>query len=302
MGMTRRWTESGVPVLSAEEREAMRAFYEIQERHNAELQATLLEATATHPIFGPMVKAMSPAMIEEQNRRSQSLLRAALVENNWEPYVQDARAQGSNYARMGIPFADWFDLLGFYQARVLPKLFEGRTVAEAETAVFGMETYIGLAMGLIGDAYLQTKQHIITQQESALRELSTPVLQIRDRMLLLPIIGVIDSQRALQLTQQLLIAVRTHRAKVAVMDITGVAAVDSKVANHLLQTVAAARLMGARVIVTGLSAEVAHSLVVLGVDTSQLRTTGDLQTGIEEADELLGYRVQRRDDGAGTQG
>jgi rsbT co-antagonist protein RsbR len=105
---------------------------------------------------------------------------------------------------------------------------------------------------------------------------------------------VLDSQRAKQLTDNLLHAIRANRAKVVVIDITGVAAVDSKVANHLIQTVAAAKLMGASVIVTGLSAEVAQSLVALGVDLSTLNTIGDLQGGLEDADRLLGYTVQRR--------
>jgi PAS domain S-box-containing protein len=123
--------------------------------------------------------------------------------------------------------------------------------------------------------------------EKVILELSTPVLQLRDGLLMLPIIGVIDSQRARQITQQLLKSIRDTRSKVAVVDITGVPAVDSKVANHLLQTAEAARLMGATVILTGLSPEVAQSLVSIGVDLSRLSTVGDLQGGIVEADKLL---------------
>jgi rsbT co-antagonist protein RsbR len=110
-------------------------------------------------------------------------------------------------------------------------------------------------------------------------------------VLVQPVIGLIDTQRARQLTEALLRAIRANRARVVVMDITGVPAVDSKVANHLLQTVQAARLMGAAVIVTGLSAEVAQTLVAIGVDLSKLNTLSDLQSGIEEADRLMGYRV-----------
>ncbi len=129
--------------------------------------------------------------------------------------------------------------------------------------------------------------------EKAVLELSTPVLQLREGLLILPIIGILDSIRARQLTEQLLHSIRDNRAKVAVVDITGVPAVDSKVANHLLQTAEAARLMGARVILTGLSPEVAQSLVSIGVDLGRLITVGDLQGGIIEADRLLGYRVSR---------
>lgn len=120
--------------------------------------------------------------------------------------------------------------------------------------------------------------------------------QIRDRMLL-PIIGVIDTHRARILTENMLTSIRNNRAKV-VVDITGVATIDSNVANHLLQTVTAARLMGATVIVTGLSADVSQSLVALGIDLGKLETIGDLQGGLEEAEQMLGYRTTQHADPA----
>jgi len=139
--------------------------------------------------------------------------------------------------------------------------------------------------------FVQERERIIRQQQEAIRELSTPVLQVRERLLILPIIGVIDSQRARQLTEQLLRGIRTNRAKVVVIDITGVAAMDATVANHLVQTVEASRLLGATVIVTGLSPEIAQTLVTIGVDLGKMNTVGDLQGGIEEAERLLGYKV-----------
>jgi len=139
--------------------------------------------------------------------------------------------------------------------------------------------------------FVQERERIIREQQEAIRELSTPVLQVRERLLILPIIGVIDPQRARQLTEQLLRGIRTNRAKVVVLDITGVPYIDSAVANHLVQTVEAARLLGATVIVTGLSPEIAQTLVNIGVDLGKMNTVGDLQGGIEEAERLLGYRV-----------
>ncbi len=140
-------------------------------------------------------------------------------------------------------------------------------------------------------SFVQERERIIRQQQEAIRELSTPVLQVRERLLILPIIGVIDPQRARQLTEQLLRGIRSNRAKVVVIDITGVPSVDSTVANHLVQTVDACRLMGATVIVTGLSSELAQTLVTIGVDLTKMKTVGDLQGGIEEAERLLGYKV-----------
>ncbi len=140
-------------------------------------------------------------------------------------------------------------------------------------------------------SFVQERERTIRQQQEAIRELSTPVLQVRERLLILPIIGVIDPQRARQLTEQLLRGIRTNRAKGVVIDITGVAAMDSNVANHLVQTVEASRLLGATVIVTGLSPEIAQTLVTIGVDLTKMNTVGDLQGGIEEAEKLLGYKV-----------
>lgn len=141
-------------------------------------------------------------------------------------------------------------------------------------------------------SFVQERERIIRQQQ-AIRELSTPVLQVREQLLILPIIGVLDSQRARQVTEQLLRAIRANRAKVVVIDITGVPTIDSTVANHLVQTVDASGLMGASVIITGLSSEIALTLVTIGLDLSKMNAVGDLQGGIEEAERLLGYEVTR---------
>jgi rsbT co-antagonist protein RsbR len=142
-------------------------------------------------------------------------------------------------------------------------------------------------------SFVEERERIIRQQQDSIRELSTPVLPVRERLLILPIIGVLDSERARQLTEQLLTGIRTHRAKVVVVDITGVPDVDEAVANNLVRTVDASRLMGASVIITGLSPEIAQTLVTIGVDLSKMDTIGDLQGGLEEAERLLGYTVSK---------
>jgi len=139
--------------------------------------------------------------------------------------------------------------------------------------------------------FVQERERVIRQQQEAIRELSTPVLQVRERLLILPIIGVIDPQRARQLTEQLLRGIRTNRAKVVVIDITGVAAMDVTVANHLVQTVEASRLLGATVIVhrpfPGNCPDPRHHRC----GSRKMNTVGDLQGGIEQAERLLGYKV-----------
>ena len=143
----------------------------------------------------------------------------------------------------------------------------------------------------VGVSFVEERERVINEQQESLRELSTPVLQLRERLLILPIIGALDSERARQLTEQLLGSIQENRAQVVVIDITGVATIDRTVANHLVQTVEASRLMGASVILTGLSSEIAQTIVDLGVDLGMMKTVGDLQGGLEEAERLAGYRA-----------
>ncbi|MGE5571844.1 MAG: STAS domain-containing protein [Bacteroidota bacterium] len=157
-----------------------------------------------------------------------------------------------------------------------------------------LDIYVPVAdriLCIVASAFVEEREKVVRQQQEAIRELSTPVLRVRDRLLILPIIGVLDTHRARQLTEQLLYSIRANRAKVVIMDVTGVASMDSKVANHLVQTVEAAQLLGATVLVTGISPEAAQTLVAIGVDLSRLRTVCDLQSGLEEADRLLGLKA-----------
>jgi len=142
-------------------------------------------------------------------------------------------------------------------------------------------------MVTVGVSFVEERERVIREQQESIRELSTPVLQVRERLLILPIIGALDAQRARQLTEQLLGAIQANRARVVVIDVTGVATIDVDVANHLVQTVEAARLMGAGAIITGLSSKIAQTLVDLGVDLGMMHTVGDLQGGLEEAERLL---------------
>jgi rsbT co-antagonist protein RsbR len=113
------------------------------------------------------------------------------------------------------------------------------------------------------------------------------VLRIRDRLLILPVIGEIDGPRAQHLTAEILSSIRTNRAKVVVIDMTGVATMNPQVAQQMLSTIEACRLLGASIIITGLSHAIADVLVSFGVDLGRVTSLGDLQSGMEEAERLL---------------
>lgn len=210
-------------------------------------------------------------------------------------YVEHRLELGFVYASVGLSvgtFVGAFRHLLHTIGISVAASFEGAP-REGFDDFLSLEKVAFFDLGVIVDVMAYDRERTIRQQQEAIRELSTPVLQVRDRLLLLPIIGVIDTQRARLITDALLHAIRANRAKVVVMDVTGVATIDSKVANHILQTVTAAKLMGARVIVTGLSSDVAQSLAALGIELSKLTTVGDLQGGLEEAEQVLGYRLSQ---------
>jgi rsbT co-antagonist protein RsbR len=233
-----------------------------------------------------------PDALDEAKRRKRQHLFALAAGDYGKEYVEQRIELGVLYSKYGLEtrgFAAAFHhLMRMIGTDVMKKDPSGPEEAFQKFLSLTKVSYFDIT--IISDV---VRERTIAQQQDAIRELSTPVLQIRDRLLILPIIGTIDTQRAKQLTDSLLGSIRENRARVVVMDITGVAAVDSKVANHLLQTVAAARLMGSQVIVTGLSADVAQALVALGVDLGKINTMADLQSGLEAAERVLGYKVVR---------
>jgi rsbT co-antagonist protein RsbR len=235
----------------------------------------------------------SRAVLDEAKKLKREHL-IAMAQGEYGSAYADQRVRlGVLYARVGLDIRVFLGAFHHLMRTVGEEIMKRFT----KTPQAGFDIFMSLKkvaffdIAIIVDTLIDERERVIRAQQEAIRELSTPVIQIRDRLLILPMIGMIDSERALQLTENLLQAIRANRARVVVMDITGVAAVDSKVANHLIQTVAAARLMGATVIVTGLSADVAQALVALGVDLGRINTIGDLQGGLEEAERLLGYKV-----------
>lgn len=136
------------------------------------------------------------------------------------------------------------------------------------------------------------QQTLATQEQllETIRQLSTPVVPLLEGVILLPLVGHIDSRRAAQVMEELLVGVQRHRARVAILDITGVPVVDTAVANSLLRAAQATCLLGAEVILVGIRPEVAQTLVGLGVELRGLVTMSDLQSGIEYALRRMGTR------------
>jgi rsbT co-antagonist protein RsbR len=178
-----------------------------------------------------------------------------------------------------------------YEARLLHK--DGRTRIET---LIGVRVFDAgtrhTTLGTVKDiserkqAERERQQHqaaLIAAQDAALRELSTPLIPISNDVVIMPLIGAVDSRRAQQVLETLLEGIAGSGASVAILDITGVALVDTQVANALIRAAQAVNLLGAQVVLTGIRPEVAQTLVGLGVELGGIVTRSSLQSGIAYA-------------------
>ncbi len=146
----------------------------------------------------------------------------------------------------------------------------------------------------VAQVYWEAYEEQMELQKRTLSELSTPVIKVYENVLVLPLVGAIDTERAKRIMEELLLGITRHQAELVIIDITGVPVVDTAVANHLIQTIKAARLLGARSILVGISGEVAQALVHLQIDLSGVVTRSNLQAGIEYALEQMGLEIAPR--------
>jgi len=144
--------------------------------------------------------------------------------------------------------------------------------------------------------YLEAKERTIQAQQEELRHTSTPITEIWDGVLTLPIIGTLDSSRTMTVMEKLLSRIEADRARVVVLDVTGVQVIDSQVSHHLIQMVRAVGLMGAQAILTGIRPDIARAITSLNIDLSMVNTRSTLSEGLKEAFRALGIVVHHVQD------
>ncbi len=207
-------------------------------------------------------------------------------------YVEDRLRIGVAHERVGIP-PKWY--LGAY-ARYLRAIFKRLLIelpdpVQAHAAYQSIEKLVAFDTALAMDTYIAAQLESLARHQAAIRELSTPVIRLFQRVLLLPLIGTMDTHRADQLMETVLLKVVDEQAHVIIIDIAGVLVVDTKVADHLLKTTEAVRLLGAQTILSGISPTIAKTIVNLGMNISAMHTRSRLADALELAFEIVGKRV-----------
>ncbi|MBZ0106992.1 MAG: STAS domain-containing protein [Sulfuricella denitrificans] len=183
----------------------------------------------------------------------------------------------------------------FMQRTLLEMLSENKNISvkEARAILLYLSGIFNELILAVFAAYLEEKESTIFAQEKELRETSTPITEIWDGVLTLPIIGTLDSSRTMIVMEALLNRIARDRAEAVVMDLTGVKNIDSQVSHHLIQMVRAVQLMGSDAIITGIRPEIARALTSLNIDLGNVVTRATLSDGLKEAFRRLGIQVSK---------
>lgn len=248
-----------------------------------------------------------PQAVDEEPLRLQSRqlldeirkLFASNLSESWElaPDSRSAvllRTMSTQRAKQGFKPADSVQYLIALKRVLLRGLLQNDAMEHPSALgalLAAVETIFDHLTLLVYETYIETRERLIAQQSLSLLELSTPVVRLWDRVLMVPLIGVVDTLRARQTTERLLDAIAKYEATVAILDVTGVPVLDTSVAGHIMKTIAAAQMLGARVVMTGISPDGAQTLVKLGVDFSEVTTRATLRAGIAEALLQVGRRI-----------
>jgi rsbT co-antagonist protein RsbR len=212
-----------------------------------------------------------------------------------EAYVQRRRNVGEAHARIGLPLNTYFAGMNhflelFRQVAADSDMTEERqlSVQQAMTKLMHLDT------ALVVDTYNQLVEDALTAQSKSLMEMSTPVTNIWEGILLIPIVGIIDSKRARDVMNATLEKIAESQAKIFILDISGVGVVDTAVANHLIKISRATRLMGCECIISGVSPSIAQTIVDLGIDVGDVKTTATMKDALADAFKKLGMEICSR--------
>ena len=293
--------------LDAREIESRRAFFEVTdedlarlaglrpfaERHGAAVVEGLYRLILGHPESRAFFTDES--MVVHVKKMQREYFIGLFAGRCDQAYVEDRLRVGAAHERIGLAPKWYIGAYSRYLRIVLDQLAADLAPAEAQAAMQSITKLVAFDMALAIDTYNAAHLDTMARQQAAIRELSTPVIRVYERVLLLPVVGTVDSHRAEQIMEQLLLRVVEEQARVIIVDIAGVPVVDTRVADHLIKTTAAVRLLGAETVLTGISAHVARTIIQLGVDITGMHTLARLSDGIELALGVVGREIRQKE-------
>lgn len=209
-----------------------------------------------------------------------------------DAFVEERRRVGEAHARIGLPLNTYFAGMNRFL-----EIFSNFLAKHEKNKTTRVETQESLAKmlhldtAIVVDTYNHLIEEALTAQAKSLLEMSTPVTQIWSGILLLPIVGIIDSKRARDIMNATLDKIGETQARIFILDISGVGVVDTAVANHLIKITRATRLMGCECTISGVSPSIAQTIVDLGIDVGRIKTTSTMKDALAHAFNRVGMEI-----------
>ncbi len=209
-----------------------------------------------------------------------------------EEFLEQRRELGKTHARIGLPLTTYFTGVGKF-VRTINRLVDEHKIKDDLRLRYArsVDRYMRLDISIIVDTYTRIEKETIAAQGRALMEMSTPVTEIWRDVLLLPLVGIIDSKRAQDVMDATLKMISKTHARIYILDISGVGVVDTAVANHLIKITKATRLMGCESTISGVSPAIAQTIVELGIDVGTVKTTVTMKDALAAAFASLGTKI-----------
>lgn len=217
-----------------------------------------------------------------------------------ESYLADRRRIGEIHAKIGLPVMFYMGAVSMvYEelTRVSKRLCQAQTKDKTEdreqSLNRSMAGLIHLDAGLICQSFVDKRDQLLNEQSQAVMAMSTPVTEIWDGILLLPIVGIVDSKRSEDIMNAVLDAIKTSKAKEFILDISGVGVVDTAVANYLISITKATGLMGCRSTISGISPAISKTIIQLGIDIGEVNTTSTMMDALNESFQNRGLTLKK---------
>ena len=206
---------------------------------------------------------------------------AAVVDQN---YIDRRTTVGETHARIGLPLSIYFSAMNTALNLYVGKMYDNSLdPVDYAACSLSIAKLVQLDTAVVVDTYSRMVSEAVAAQSRALMEMSTPVTQIWEGILLLPLVGLIDSKRAQDIMNASLAKIAETQARSFILDISGVGVVDTAVANHLIKVTQATRLMGCECAISGVSPAIAQTIVQLGIDVGEVKTTANMRDALSIA-------------------
>ncbi len=219
------------------------------------------------------------------------IIRDATAEHELKRKVEDDEARIDEFHNASMELAmgisECFQVLSEMRRGNLEARVSEYTLSSSDELMANLGQELNAALDEI-----ENQVETIRRQQSAIQELSTPILQLWDNVLALPVIGVVDTRRSAEIMERLLQEITERQSRYVILDITGVEVVDTRTADHFIKVIKAAELLGSTCILTGIRPAVAQTLVDLGIDLSTITTLRNMQEGLKECQRLMGIDLE----------